>query len=344
VASGCSRSGQGELIVLDERTTSTSEARISTAAPSNEEISPRILRRFAVLEPDLTPRSAALIDLGRLLYYEPRLSRTGQISCNSCHLLDRYGTKGSPASTGVDGQTGTRNAPSTFHASGQFVQFWDGRAATIEDQVKVPLVAAKEMGMQPAQAVAVLTGIDGYGTAFAAAFPGDPAPITFDHIAKAIGAFERGLTTPSRWDRYLAADRAALTSVEKEGAKAFANIGCLVCHTGPYIGGSMFEKVGARTPWPDQKDRGRRNVTGDPADDMLFKVPSLRNVAETAPYFHDGSAATLDQAVRWMGQYQLGVELGADEVTQLVAWLGSLTGDLPKEYIAKPVLPSEPQR
>jgi len=120
----------------------------------------------------------------------------------------------------------------------------------------------------------------------------------------------------------------------------FANLGCLVCHTGPYIGGSMFEKVGTRAPWPTQGDRGRRDVTGNPADDMMFKVPSLRNVAETAPYFHDGSAATLEQAVRMMARHQLGIDLADDEVREVIAWLGSLTGEIPKDYIAKPVLPS----
>jgi len=318
------------------------------AAPSNGdrtssavgEISPRVLRRFAALERDASPRSTALIDLGRLLYYDPRLSRTKLISCNSCHLLDRYGATNTAVSTGVDGRRGKRNAPSTYHAAGQFVQFWDGRELTIEAQARGPIENPLEMGMAPGQAVAILTEIDGYRVAFAAAFPGEASPITVDHIGRAIGAFERGLITPSRWDRYIAGDTSALTPVEKEGAKVFANLGCLVCHTGPYIGGSMFEKVGTRAPWPTQGDRGRRDVTGNPADDMMFKVPSLRNVAETAPYFHDGSAATLEQAVRMMARHQLGIDLADDEVREVIAWLGSLTGEIPKDYIAKPVLPS----
>jgi cytochrome c peroxidase len=290
-------------------------------------------------------RSGALVDLGRMLYYEPRLSRTGTVSCNSCHLLDRYGTTNNTvASIGIDSQRGSRNAPSTYHVAGQFVQFWDGRAATVEDQVRVLLESPQEMGMSAARAVAVLDGIDGYRMAFHAAFPDDAAPITLDHLADAIGAFERGLIAPARWDRYLAGDTSALTTVEKEGARLFANAGCLVCHTGPYIGGSMFGKVGARTPWPSQKDRGRRNVTGDVADDMLFKVPSLRNVAKTAPYFHDGSAATLDEAVRQMAHYQLGIDLADDEVVSLVAWLGALTGEIPHDYIARPALPGERRR
>jgi cytochrome c peroxidase len=343
-ATACTPTRASEIIVIEDRPAGTATNLRSPAALSDKGLSPRILRRFSRLEPDPTPRSPAQIDLGRMLYYEPRLSRTGSVSCNSCHLLDRYGTTNTAASTGVDGQRGRRNAPSTYHAAGQFVQFWDGRAATIEDQVKAPLENPLEMGMTPAQAVAVLAGVDGYRVAFHAAFPEAATPITFDHIAVAIGAFERGLITPARWDRYLAGDSAALTSIEKEGARLFANVGCLVCHTGPYIGGSMFEKAGARTPWPAQKDRGRRNVTGNVADDMLFKVPSLRNVAQTAPYFHDGSAATLDQAVREMAHYQLGIELADDEVNSLVAWLGALTGDIPHDYIARPALPSGQRR
>jgi cytochrome c peroxidase len=335
----CSSSSAPETIVIGEEAAAKAAAPSKSASSPNDEISPRVLRRFAALEKDRSPRSAALVDLGRMLYYEPRLSSSGTVSCNSCHLLDKYGTTDTAVSTGVGGQRGKRNAPSTFHAAGHFTQFWDGRAATIEDQAKGPIVNMAEMGMKPAQAVAALAAIDGYRVAFAKAFPGEASPITFDNIALAIGGFERGLITPSRWDRYLGGDTTALTTEEKEGAKLFANVGCLVCHTGPYVGGSMFEKLGARNPWPTQGDRGRRGVTGNDADDMIFKVPSLRNVAQTGPYFHDGSAKTLGEAVLMMGHHQLGVELTPDEVRDLKAWLGSLTGEIPKDYIAKPVLP-----
>jgi cytochrome c peroxidase len=338
LASACSRGGAGDVIVIDEQP-ALSTTRFSGTTSADEGISARILRRFAILEPDTSPRSTALIDLGRMLYYEPRLSRTGLVSCNSCHILERYGTTNTVTSIGVDGRPGTRNAPSTYNAAGHFAQFWDGRAASIEDQAKIPLENSREMDMTGAHAVAVLAGIEGYAVVFQTAFPDEAAPITLDHIAVALGAFERGLTTPGRWDRYLAGDRAALTPAEVEGARLFANVGCLVCHTGPYIGGSMFEKVGARHAWPNQEDRGRRMVTGSVADDMVFKVPSLRNVAQTAPYFHDGSVATLDEAVRVMGHHQLGFELADDEIRDLVAWLGTLTGDIPNAYIARPALP-----
>jgi cytochrome c peroxidase len=342
---GCGGSAEPNVIVLaEEATAPNSSGTASERAGTSADLSPRILRRFAPLAAHEPSENQALVELGRMLYYEPLLSRTGKLSCNSCHLLDRYGTTDTAFSTGVGGRVGSRNAPSTYHAFGHFAQFWDGRSATIEEQAKGPIQNPAEMDMTPGEVVAALDAVDGYDAAFAQAFPGVSKPITFDNVAVAIGAFERGLKTPARWDHYLAGDNAALTSGEKEGAKLFANLGCLVCHTGPYVGGSMFEKVGARAAWPTQRDRGRREVTGNAADDMMFKVPSLRNVAKTAPYFHDGSAATLGDAVRMMARHQLGIELDSDEVRDLEAWLGSLTGELPTAYIAKPMLPSESPR
>jgi cytochrome c peroxidase len=239
---------------------------------------------------------------------------------------------------------GRRNAPSTYHAFGHFTQFWDGRASTVEEQARVPIENPLEMGLSAEEAVDALRQIEGYDLLFARAFPQAARPISIDSIAAAIGAFERGLITPSRWDRYLEGDASALSALEKEGAKVFANTGCLVCHTGPYLGGSMFEKLGARQPWPDRSDLGRREVTGNPADDMVFKVPSLRNVSQTAPYFHDGSAATLRQAIRLMAVHQLGVDLLESEVVAIESWLGSLTGDIPRDYIAEPPLPGRARR
>lgn len=321
-----------DVIVVDD----LGEETALPAVAAQYDISPRILRRFAVLEHARESHLPALVDLGRMLYYEPRLSKTGDVSCNTCHPLRSYGADGRVVSIGVGGQHGRRNAPSTYNAAGQFRQFWDGRADTLEEQVRGPLENPAEMAMPGNAAVEALRHNDEYQRAFRAAFPGDPAPVSFEHLSRAIGAFERGLLTPSRWDRYLAGATGVLSNTEKEGARQFANNGCLVCHGGALVGGVMFEKVGARKPWPTQGDRGRREITGDPADDMMFKVPSLRNVARTAPYFHDGSAATLPSAVEMMARYQLGVELTATEVQQICAWLGSLTGDLPLEYVAPP--------
>lgn len=308
-------------------------------AQINEDLSPRLLRRFAPIQrPPIAPDSA-LVYLGRMLYFEPLLSRTGKVSCNSCHPLDRYGTTTTSVSVGVDGQPGQRNAPSVYNTTSHFPLFWDGRAATLAEQALVPLGSPTEMGMKPGAAVRVLKRIPGYQSQFEHAFPGEAQPITLGNIGTAIAEFERGLVTPGRWDRYLEGDKRALTASEKEGVRLFANLGCMVCHTGAYVGGTMFEKVGIFIPWPNQKDHGRRAITHNPADDMVFKVPSLRNVAHTAPYFHDGSVASLDTAVRMMARHQLGVDLTEDEARSIVAWLNSLTGDIPRGYTAVPVLP-----
>jgi len=178
-------------------------------------------------------------------------------------------------------------------------------------------------------------------SAFRTAFPDASEPVTLDNTGQAIGAFERGLVTPSRWDDYLRGDTNALTNAEKGGLKTFLDSGCMVCHTGRYLGGSMFERVGAVEPWPNQKDQGRSVVTGRSEDAMMFKVPTLRNIAKTAPYFHDGSAATLDEAVKRMGRHQLGIELSPAEVNSIATWLESLTGEIPVDYIAPRLLVSE---
>lgn len=312
----------------------------SAAAPAAEKYS-RILQRFVPLNPAKLEQASELVELGRALYYDPRLSRTGEVSCNSCHPLDQYGATATRFSSGIGGQLGARNAPSTYHAAGHFAQFWDGRESTIEEQAKGPLQNPSEMGMTPERAVAVLRSIKGYRTLFKRAFPSEAEPVTFDNVAAALGAFERGLITPAPWDEFLRGKYSALSLDEMEGAKLFSSLGCIVCHTGPYVGGSMFEKVGARIPWPASADSGRRRVTGSSLDEGVFKVPSLRNVAKTAPYFHDGSAPALDDAIRTMGRHQLGVELDPNEVRLLAAWLSALTGELPHSYIARPTLPGE---
>jgi cytochrome c peroxidase len=321
-------------------------AGVVTASPAQpaKEFNPRLLRRFkpvrAVLDGAEQPASAAQVDLGRALYFETRLSKTGTLSCNSCHPLGRYGADGEVTSPGHDGTRGGRNSPTVYHAAGYFAQFWDGRAIDVEQQAKGPILNPIEMGMKnAAQVEQVLQHIPGYVQMFAKAFPADKQPVTYDHVGQAIGAFERGLVTPSRWDRYLNGDKAALTPQEVEGLRVFTNVGCMVCHTGEFVGGSMFEKVGAVEPWPNQKDQGRFQVTKDDRDRMVFKVPTLRNIEKTAPYFHDGSVAKLGDAVRMMGRHQLGLELSDEEVGQIETWLKVLTGPLPVEYIKPPTLP-----
>lgn len=321
----------------------------STASPPSQitaEINPRLLRRFQPLPDTLAisnaPTLSAEVDLGRMLFFDPRMSKGGDVSCNSCHELTAFGVDSRKSSIGFNGHVGTRNAPSVYNAGGHFAQFWDGRAADVEAQAKLPVLNPGEMAMpDAASVVSVLKNIPGYSPAFQRAFPNQADPVTFDNFGIAIGAFERGLLTPSRWDKYLRGDKDALTPKELKGLKTFLDVGCMVCHTGAYVGGSMFERVGVVEPWPNQTDLGRFEVTKAPSDRMMFKVPSLRNVEKTAPYFHDGSAATLEQAVQMMGRHQLGLELGDQEVASIVTWLKALTGDLPSpEYLAKPVLPA----
>ena len=286
------------------------------------------------------PATPARIALGRMLYYETRLSSDSTVSCNSCHLLNAYGVEHRPVSLGVKGQLGSRNAPTVFNAAGHLAQFWDGRAPTVEEQAKGPILNPVEMGMPSGDAVTErLKALPGYRAAFAAAFPGEADPVTYDNVGRAIGAFERGLVTPSRWDAFLAGDTGALTPAEKRGLETFVALGCSACHRGTYVGGEMFQKAGLVEPWPEQGDPGRYAVTHRRGDRLVFKVPSLRNVERTAPYFHNGQVATLEEAVRRMARYQLGRELRDAEVTSVVTWLKSLTGTIPQEYIAPPTRP-----
>lgn len=294
-----------------------------------------------VMPSDSNPITTAKVDLGRMLYYDPRLSKNNDISCNSCHDLANYGVDGKRFSSGHKAQLGNRNSPSVYNAAAHLAQFWDGRAASIEDQAKGPVLNPVEMAMESGDAVAErLRAIPGYVAAFSAAFPGQESPVTFDNMARAIGAFERKLvTTGSRWDRFLQGNRNAITDAERSGHHEFMHGGCATCHNGAYVGGKMFQKLGAEKPWPSTTDPGRIAVTNSAADRMVFKVPSLRNVAKTGPYFHDGSSSSLEDAVRRMGEYQLNTNLSDAQVTNIVAWLNTLTGDIPHKYIERPALP-----
>ncbi len=329
-----------------EQSTPTAPLAAVKAEAASLELSPRMLRRFKPLRPLLADQAASkeIVDLGRMLYFEPRLSASHQISCNTCHPLASYGATPDVVSIGVHGQKGTRNAPTTYNAAGHFAQFWDGRAANVEEQAKGPIINPLEMGMQPASAVAVLETIPGYVEAFKAAWPDDPKPLTWNHVGQSIGAFERGLVTPSRWDKFLNGDKDALSQAEKEGVRTFINSDCLTCHTGELMGAQTYEKVGRIEAWPNQQDKGRGAITANERDEMIFKVPSLRNVSKTGPYFHDGSAKTLDEAVKMMGRYQPGEELSDEESGSIIAFLGALTGTVPEAYIVAPTLPADGPR
>ncbi|MBS1828774.1 MAG: c-type cytochrome [Acidobacteria bacterium] len=309
-----------------------------------EGIDPEYIANFSpapeVMESKENPYSEEKAALGRVLYFETRLSKGKDISCNSCHPLDRYGVDGQATSSGHRGQRGSRNAPSVYFAAGHKLQFWDGRARDVEEQAKGPMMNPVEMAMTDAADVEkTLRAIPGYAPLFAKAFPGEAEPVTLDHAAQAIGAFERKLVAPSRWDRFLKGDKTALSKEEQAGFLAFYKAGCVVCHGGTYLGGQVFMKLGLFKPWPNGADLGRFALTGKESDRFIFKAPSLRNIEKTGPYLHDGSVPTLEKAVQLMAEHQVERPVTDSEQKRIVLWLRSLTGDLPTGYVAAPQLP-----
>lgn len=295
----------------------------------------------AVMESGHNKLTAEKIELGRMLFFEKRLSRSHEFSCNSCHNLSAYGVDNQPFSTGHRQQKGGRNAPTVYNAAGHIAQFWDGRAVDVEEQAKGPILNPVEMAMPDEQyVVATLKSIPGYVDAFARAFPDEDDPVTYDNMAKAIAAFERKLVTPSQWDRFLQGNSDALSAEEKMGFATFAETGCASCHAGPYVGGQSYQKLGVIKPWPGNTDLGRFNVTKKELDKYVFKIPSLRNVEKTGPYLHDSSIDDLETVVRMMAEYQLGKDLADDQVRSIVTFLKALTGAIPEEYVREPALPA----
>ncbi len=284
--------------------------------------------------------------LGYYLYHDKRLSKNATQSCNTCHNLSTFGVDREATSAGDLGERGGRNSPTVFNAALHTTQFWDGRAADVEQQAGMPILNPVEMNI-PSEAFLVdrLKEIPLYQDLFKTAFPGESDPITYKNLRMAIAAFERTLLTPSRFDRYLRGDSMALNITEKKGMLTFIETGCTSCHNGPLLGGNSFQKFGVfhdYMPLTGSKntDEGRFAVTKNEADKHVFKVPSLRNIGETYPYFHDGSVAKLEDAVKIMGKTQLDLELSDNEIMKITAFLKSLTGELsdpavktaPKEF------------
>jgi len=328
-----------------EPSSAATEPVTAAAAPTLDrgELRARAVSIFGVLPKEASDPANVItpekVELGRILYYDPRLSKNQDVSCNTCHLLDRGGVDGKPTSTGHRGQRGDRNAPTVYNAALEFVQFWDGRAANVEEQAKGPVLNPVEMAMpSEAAVVAVLESIPGYAPLFAAAFPQDPKPISYDNMARAIGAFERTLLTPSPFDAFIAGDDAALNDQQLAGLAAFMSAGCITCHQGVGVGGGLYQKLGVIKPYPTQ-DPGRAKVTGNEADRQGFKVPSLRNIAKTAPYLHDGSVAQLHDMIRIMAEYQLGLPTDDPRLAEIEVFLGALTGSVDEAQIAEPALP-----
>lgn len=340
----CTAADTTDETTSDESSAAEPEA-VQTAAAT-----PLMERARAVFEvipdepPELedNPLTPVKVELGKKLYFEPRLSQSWLISCNTCHNLGLGGVDLMETSIGHGWQAGPRNAPTVLNSVYNLAQFWDGRAANLMEQAMGPVQAAVEMSSTPERTVATLASIPEYVDLFEEAFPGEADPVTFENMARAIEAFEATLITPdSPFDRYLEGDDGALTGEQRDGLELFMNSGCTACHGGILLGGSSYQRFGAaRNPGvellpPD--DRGRFNVTNDPNDEFAFKVPVLRNVDLTAPYFHTGRVWDLSEAVAIMGEAQLGREFTDEEVTLITSFLLSLTGDQPD--VSYPVLP-----
>jgi cytochrome c peroxidase len=299
-----------------------------------------------VMESPENPVTPEKVALGRLLYFETRVSVDGTVSCARCHQVSLYATDALPKAIGALGRVNPRNSPTVLNAAQEFVEHWRGDRKSVEDQATQALVGPPSFGNPDyASAMAKLKAIPGYPELFAKAFPNEKEPVTPDNWGKAIGAYERTLVTPAPFDAYLEGNATALSSAQEAGLREFVQTGCAACHSGVGVGGSMFQKFGLledywKATGSQEIDKGRFDVTKSPADTYVFKVPGLRNVAKTPPYFHDGSVATLPDAVRIMARIQLGRTLTDAQVASIVTFLESLTGTLPASFSEIPELPA----
>ncbi|MFN0049681.1 MAG: cytochrome-c peroxidase [Cytophagales bacterium] len=284
---------------------------------------------------DSTEENLAKLRLGKLLYYDTRLSKNNNISCNSCHNLKNFGVDNEPTSPGTDGKRGGRNSQTSLNAYLHFVQFWDGRAKDVEAQAQGPILNPVEMGIaHKGMAIEKIAAVPGYRELYKKAYPNDK--ITYENLTASIGFFERTLATPSKFDKFLANDFEALTVEEKEGLKLYIETGCQTCHMGVAMGGSMYEKFGKYDDYwkytgSAKIDNGMVDLTKKDSDKYRFKVPSLRNVTKTYPYFHDGSVKDLKRSVIIMAKIQLNKELSDLEASKIVTFLETLTGEVPKD-------------
>ncbi len=272
--------------------------------------------------------TAELVKLGERLYFDTILSANDSVSCNSCHRVDNLGAgvDGGRVSAGVGGKEGNRNSPTVLNAALHTAQFWDGRAKDLEAQAGGPILNPIEMGMPNERFVEQkLAKHNEYPALFRKAFPGEPAAIRYNQITRAIAAYERTLVTSDRFDDFMRGNINALTGRELKGFALFMEIGCISCHNGKLLGGNTFRKVGGVIPYDNLTDLGRYSITKSDADKYVFKVPSLRNIELTAPYFHDGSRPTLESAILTMAQIQLGKNLNRLEVAYLADFLRTLT-------------------
>ncbi|MCL1137097.1 cytochrome-c peroxidase [Shewanella pneumatophori] len=277
------------------------------------------------------------VELGKMLFFEPRLSKSGFISCNSCHNISTGGVDALPTSIGHNWQQGPINSPTVLNAEYGLAQFWDGRAKDLKEQAAGPIANPKEMGFTHDLAVDTVRSMPAYQARFADVY--NSKDINIDMITDAIAEFEKTLVTPNApFDLYLQGDKSAISDQAKAGYQLFKDKGCVSCHNGPAVGGTMYMKMGLVKPFhTNNPAEGRKGVTGKEADKFVFKVPTLRNIELTYPYFHDGSVWDLEEAVNTMADIQLGQKLSESEVKEMVAFLNSLTGEQPQ--IVLPILP-----
>ncbi|MBV7441306.1 c-type cytochrome [Weeksellaceae bacterium TAE3-ERU29] len=329
------------LVACGGNKKSENDSLIKTEEPNKfKELDEKARQIFGVLEikeSENNPITPEKIKLGKMLYFDKRLSKDNTQSCNTCHNLDTYGVDNKSLSEGNNGGLGGRNSPTTLNAALHIAQFWDGREPDVEAQAGGPILNPVEMAMESEKAVEDrLSGINEYVILFKEAFPNDKQAITYDNLKKAIGAFERNLITFSKFDDYMSGDDNALTEKEKEGMKDFIDLGCTACHSGALLGGHMYQKFGLFNDyWEYTKskkvDNGKFDLTQNETDKFFFKVPSLRNVEKTAPYFHDGSVTDLKDAIRVMAKVQLNQDITENQIDNIETFLKSLTGNIPIE-------------
>jgi len=291
---------------------------------------------------DLIVPDSSKVKLGKYLFFDTRLSGEGNISCNSCHNIETYGVDNLQFSPGdAPGTMGGRNSPTVFHAALHKMQVWDGRAADVEEQAGGPILNPLEHNIKnEQQLVDRLKKVELYQDLFSEAFDEDD-PITFENLTNAIGAFERTLIPESRFDKYLDGDKKALSIQEKKGLKAFIDNGCITCHSGPALGGQMLQKFGLYSDyWKETEsedvDLGLYEISEDESEKYFFKVPGLRNIAHTAPYFHDGAVDDLKKAVQIMGRLQRNIDLSNEEIDDIVVFFESLSADVPDDVKRSP--------
>jgi cytochrome c peroxidase len=292
----------------------------------------------------ITPEKVAL---GRMLFYETRISVDGTVSCARCHPMGLYAADDLRKSIGNNCKVNPRNAPTLLNAAGQISAHWIGNRMDVEDQAKQAVIGPPSFGMPSYDAVdKKLREIKGYTTLFEKAFPGEKEPVNADNYAMAVSAFERTLVTPSKFDDFLKGKKTALSAPQKNGLKTFMETGCAGCHSGAYVGGQMYRKFGVAEPYwqytrSPEVDEGRYAVTRNEEDKYVFKVPVLRNVEMTSPYFHDGSVDSLNDTVRIMAKVQLAKTLTDQEIDDMILFLKSLTGRIPDDALKVPLLPKE---